>query len=120
MDLSNPIIRLCSEGSRAEFEGRFADARLAYWNAWQQAQNDFEACIAAHYVARLQASPHESFRWNQEALNRADRIKDDSVKSFYPSLYLNMGRSYELLGNPTEAQHYYDLAAQLGYPHQPE
>ena len=63
---------------------------------------------------------NESFRWNQEALNRAERVKDDSVKSFYPSLYLNMGHSYELLGHLTEAQRYYDLAAQLGFPHQPE
>jgi len=32
------------------------------------------------------------------------------VKSYYPSLYLNMGTSYESLGNYTEAKKYYDLA----------
>jgi hypothetical protein len=59
-------------------------------------------------------------RWNQEALNRAERTEDGRVKVFYPSLYLNLGQSYELLGNRVEAAKYYDMAAQLGAPHQAE
>ncbi|MGB6063634.1 MAG: hypothetical protein WBG50_02435 [Desulfomonilaceae bacterium] len=120
MDLNKPAVRLCIEGTRAEFEGRQELACALYWQAWQAAQDDFDACIAAHYIARFQKTPQEIFRWNQEALLRADTIQNDSVKDFYPSLYLNMGRSYELLGNAIEARRYYDLAAGLGYVHQAE
>jgi hypothetical protein len=118
MDLNNPIVKLCILGTQAEFEGKPELAGELYWQAWQAAKDDFDACIAAHYVARFQQNPTETFRWNQEALRRADRIKDERVKDFYPSLYLNMGRSYELLGNAGEAKRYYDLAAGLGYLHQ--
>ena len=118
MDMNNPVVKLCSDGTRAEFEGRQDDARALYWQAWRAARDDYEACIAAHYVARFQKDPVDIFRWNQEALSRAGAVKNDSVKDFYPSLFLNMGRSYELLGNLTEAKRYYDLAAGLGYIHQ--
>jgi hypothetical protein len=120
MDLENPVVKLCIEGTRAEFEGRQADACVLYGRAWETAKDDFEACIAAHYVARCQENPEGIFDWNQKALIHAEKIRDGSVKEFYPSLYLNMGRSYELLGNDSEARRYYDLAAELGYFHQAE
>ena len=120
MDLTNPVIALCVKGSRAEFEGRQEDARNLYWQAWELARDDYEACIAAHYVARFQQEPQDILHWNQTALTHADGVQDESAKEFYPSLYLNMGRSYEILGNHTEAKRYYDLAAGLGYVHQPE
>ncbi len=119
MDVENPVIKLCMEGSRAELEGRAADAHLLYQQAWEVAQDDYEACIAAHYVARHQARPKETLRWNQTALDRAEAVGDARVQAFYPSLYLNMGHAYELLGDPEEAQRYYGLAADLGFPHQP-
>ena len=80
-------------------------------------QDDYEACIAAHYVARHQPNPQETLRWNQEALSRAQALDDERIQAFYPSLYLNMGQSYEVLGDLTEAKRYYDLAAALGVVH---
>jgi len=120
MDLNNPVIRLCIEGTHSEFEGRKDDACELYRQAWEAATDDYDACIAAHYVARCQESPQECLHWNQQALERADAAKDERIREFYPSLYLNMGRSYELLGNQTEAQKYFNLAADLGFPHQME
>ena len=120
MDLTNPVISLCMKGSRAEFEGRQEDARNLYWQAWELAKDDYEACIAAHYVARFQNSPEDIFQWNQESLTRANRVMNEKVNEFFPSLYLNMGKSYELLGNHTEAKRFYDLAARLGFEHQAE
>ena len=117
MDLNSPVVQLCVEGTRAEYAGNLKDARALYWQAWNTAKDDFEACIAAHYVARFQENPEDILFWNQEALDRANVVKNDLVKDFYPSLYLNMGHSHELLGNSSEAQTYYDLAAQLGYRH---
>jgi tetratricopeptide (TPR) repeat protein len=118
VDLNNPVVQLCIAGTQAEFAGRREDAVKLYGQAWEAAQDDYEACIAAHYVARFQDSPQETLRWNREALNRAEAVEFERVKDFYPSLYLNLGQSYELLGDPTEAKRYYDLAAGLGFAHQ--
>ncbi|MDQ3007180.1 MAG: hypothetical protein M3R47_17580 [Chloroflexota bacterium] len=118
MDINNPVIKLCIEGTRAEFEHRTEEARILYKQAWAARKDDYDACIAAHYVARFQDSVEESLRWNQVALKHANAVNDERVKDFYPSLYLNLGRSYELAGNQNEAQKYYDLAAELGVLHQ--
>lgn len=117
MDLKNPVIALCIAGTRAEFDHKLDEARSLYQQAWEAAQDDYEACIAAHYVARFQDDPGKTFYWNQVALERAQAVGDERVREFYPSLYLNMGQSYELLGNQDEAQRYYDLAAALGAVH---
>lgn len=117
MNPDNPVVKLCIAGTQAEFNGRIDEARALYRQAWQTAQDDYEACIAAHYLARHQTDPHETLRWNQEALTRAEAVGDGRADSFYPSLYLNMGHSYELLGDQAEAQRYYDKAAALGAPH---
>jgi hypothetical protein len=118
MDTDNPVVKLCIDGARAEFERRLDDARELYLQAWTAASNDYEACIAAHYVARFQDSPQNTLAWNEEALNRANAVADEQVAAFYPSLYVNMGHSYEMLGRLADAQRYYDLAAKLGLQHQ--
>ena len=118
IDIANPIVKLCMGGTQAEFEGRIESARELYRKAWKASTNDYEACIAAHYMARHQDSADETLRWNREALHRANAVGDDSVAEFYPSLYLNMGHSYELVGNPAEAKKFFDLAAELGVAHQ--
>ena len=120
MDVNNPVIQLCLAGTRAEFEGRLDAARAAYRQAWELARDDYDACVTAHYVARLQSDPEVTLHWNQEALARAEVVADDRVRSFYPSLYLNLAWSYEVLGNETEAQKYYALASDLGFAHQVE
>ncbi len=118
MDLNNPVIKLCIEGTRAEFEGRIEDARTLFMQAWEASRDDFDACVSAHYVARYQEEPEEILRWNQEALNRAKAVEDGRVQDFYPSLYLNLGHSHEMLGHQAEAHRYYELAAELGVIHQ--
>ncbi len=120
VDLENPVIKLCIKGTQAEFQGRPAEASVLYEQAWNIAQNDLDRCIAAHYVARFQETPEERLQWNQEALDRANAVDQQQVKAFYPSLYLNMGQSFEQLGNQAEAQRYYDLAARSGVTHQAE
>ena len=120
MDLNNPVIQLCVEGTRAEFVHHIDDARILYQKAWEALKDDYDACIAAHYVARFQDSVEASLHWNQVALTHANAVNDERVKEFYPSLYLNLGRSYELVGDQGEAQRYYGLAAKLGVVHKPD
>jgi tetratricopeptide (TPR) repeat protein len=93
-----------------EGKGQVQDAALCFARAWDSSTNDFERCIAAHYLARHQKSPAEALRWNQESLRYADASDDASVREFYPSLYLNLGKSYEDLGNRDEARKFYELA----------
>ena len=118
IDTTNRVVQLCIEGSQAELAGNSEAAIRCYQAAWDAATDDYEACIAAHYLARYQPSLEATFHWNQVALRRAEAVGDERVQAFMPSLYLNMGRSYELLGNLPEAQRYYGLAAALGFPHQ--
>jgi tetratricopeptide (TPR) repeat protein len=117
IDPNNPIVQLCAEGMRAEGEQRYADARALFQQAWDSAGDDYEACIAAHFLARHQDSPADTFRWTQEALDRANVLTSESddarVRDFYPSLYLNMGYSHELLGNHEEARRYYERAGEI-------
>jgi len=117
IDPNNPVIRLCLEGTQAEFDGRLDDAGSLYRQAWETAQDDYEACVAAHYVARFQDQPEEALRWNQVALDKANAVTGDRVQAFYPSLYLSLGSSYEKLDRMDEAQRYYDMAAALGVQH---
>lgn len=120
MDLTNPVVKLCLEGTRAEFEHRLEAARALYQQAWDAHRDDYEACIAAHYLARFQEHPEELLAWNEIALEHANAVQDERVKEFYPSLYLNLGNAHELLGDQEEAQKYYQLAADLGVIHQPD
>jgi len=120
VDIDNPVIQLCLAGARADFVGNLGEAHRLYLQAWANASDEYEACIAAHYVARHQENVQEILHWNQEALARAEAVGDKRVEAFYPSLYLNLGRSYELTGNQKEAQRYYALAAALGFDHRVE
>jgi hypothetical protein len=120
MDTDNPVVELCVAGSRAEFEGRPERARALYQRAWEAARNDYEACIAAHYVARFQDGDLDTLRWNEVALARAEAAKaggDGRVTSFFPSFYLSLGKAHEKLGNEARARHFYSLAQALGATH---
>jgi tetratricopeptide (TPR) repeat protein len=118
MEIDNPVIQLCIAGTQAEFQHKIDEAKVFYEQAWQIQSNDYEACMAAHYMARLQKDPKIEFDWNQKALKYAGLCADGRVTPFLPSLFLNMGKSYEKLGDLSTAQHYYDKALQLGMPHQ--
>ena len=111
MDPENPVVKLYVEGMKAELEGRPDDARLLFLQAWEQSTDNYDACVAAHYVARHQKTPEETLYWNQESLTRADAVDDERVHAFYPSLYLNMGKAHEDLGDIEQAWKYYQLAS---------
>ncbi|RKN36413.1 hypothetical protein [Micromonospora musae] len=104
MDLDNRVLRLCQDGMRAEAEGRPADARTLFRRAWEASGDDYEACVAAHYLARQQDDPEEILRWNREALARADKVGDERVATFYPSLHVGVALAYERLGDPDRAR----------------
>jgi hypothetical protein len=94
-----------------EQEGLHEEAARLFMLAWDQSENAFERAISAHYVARHQNTPEMTLHWNRESLANADAAGDDRVAGFYPSLYLNMGKSHEDLGNLQDAKKFYELAA---------
>jgi hypothetical protein len=114
----NPVVKLCAAGMQAEAEQRFADAARLFLEAWEARTDDFEGCVAAHYLARHQATPEDTFRWNRTSLELADAVGDDRVLGFYPSLHLNFGKSHETLGDRAAALRHYRLA-EAGLEHLP-
>src|SRR5688572_12571920 len=111
MDPMNPVVQLCARGMQAETEGRQEDAKALFLEAWQAGTNDFDRCIAAHYVARHQRTAEDRLHWNQECLDRADAVGDERVKGFYPSLHVNLGMAHQELGNRQASHRHYAQAA---------
>ena len=111
MDPANPVIKLCAQGMEEEAGGDLNAAASLFRRAWERSANDFERCIAAHYGARHQPSALLTLQWNQVALDCAKRIEDGSANPFLPSLYLNLGKSHEDLGDTAMARRLYDCAA---------
>jgi hypothetical protein len=111
MDLDNLVVKLCAQGMQAEAEDRAADAHGLFRQAWYAATDDYEKCVAAHYLARHQSTPEDTLRWNAECLARADKVDDERVRGFYPSLHLNMARAHEELGDREAATKHFRSAA---------
>jgi hypothetical protein len=110
IDPHNPVVKLCADGMSAESEGRPDEAKESFEQAWEAAADDYERCIAAHYLARHQGGPEQRLHWNAECLRYADLVGDERVAGFYPSLYLNMAHSHEEHGDPQLAEECYRAA----------
>ena len=110
MDPNNPVVKLCAQGMEEESKGNIEGATRLFEQAWAQSANDFEHCISAHYVARHQATAELALQWNQEALDCANR-DSGGVPEFLASLYLNLGKSHEDLGDAEKAREFYEQAA---------
>ncbi len=105
------------EGTQLEFQKRITEARQRYDEAWACATDDYERCVAAHYMGHLAQTPAEVLLWHQTALDHARRAEAALVESFLPSLYVNLGHAYEQTGDDAQASHFYGLAAALGLIH---
>lgn len=107
---NNNIVKLCLQGMDMEEKGKSEDASKIFLQAWNEATDDLEKFIAAHYVARYQKSISEKLKWLETALRFALNINNDTVKSAFPNLYLNIAKCYEDLGEPDIAEKNYELA----------
>jgi len=102
IDPKNPVVLLCAAGM--ERDGEPDEARRLFQQAWDARRNDYDAAIAAHYLARHQLSPHETLRWNSLAVAHAERVADGRTTELFPSLYLNLASSLTALGRLDEAR----------------
>jgi hypothetical protein len=108
---NNKVVHLCLQGMRMEDEGKPEEASKLFLQAWNEATNDFEKFIAAHYVARHQKNDSDKLKWLETTLQFALKLNDDTVKSAFPTLYLNIAKCYENLNDPAKAKKNYELAA---------
>ena len=101
LDATNPVVALCAEGMAVE--GDAPAARALFEKAWEMRTDDFDAAVAAHFVARHQPTPELTLHWNALALEHAVRLGDGRADELLASLYLNVGDSHRALGNRGEA-----------------
>lgn len=104
-DPENPVNQLCAQGM---MEVEPETARVLFQQAWDQARSDAEKFTAAHYLARQQPTIADKLRWDELALEYALRVAD--APEVYPSLYLNIAKGHEDLGDLIQAKTNYEMA----------
>ncbi len=112
-DPNNQVIQLCAKGMQLEAEGKIGEAHMLFLQAWEVSENNFERFTSAHYVARNQDNYLDKLKWNLEALKFAVMIEDETIKAHYPSLYLNVAKSYEDINDLNSAKKYYQQALEF-------
>jgi rifampin ADP-ribosylating transferase len=111
----NNVVKLCLQGMNMEDNGKPEEASKLFLQGWNEAINDFEKFLAAHYLARHQKTVSDKLHWLNTALRFALNLNDNTVKSAFPSLYLNISKCYEDLNDQTNAKKYSDLAISFKY-----
>ena len=109
-DPNNAIIKLCMSGLGLEDSGNSEDAITMFHKAWHEATDDYERFIVSYHLARIQKSISDKLKWMKTSLQCALKINDDNVKSAYSTLYLNIAKCYEELGDSENAKRNYELS----------
>lgn len=102
IDSTNPVVALCAAGMA--IEGDADAARRLFEQAWEARSDDYDASIAAHFVARLQPTDVDRLHWNALAVDHAERIEDDRARTLMASLYLNLADSLRATGDRDAAR----------------
>lgn len=104
-DPDNKIVQLCTKGMELVDE----EAKEIFTRAWNQSTNEFERFVSAHYLARHQKSVEDKLKWDVIALENAFK-SDEDVHGAFPSLYLNIAKCHEDLGDTIQAKLNYEIA----------
>jgi hypothetical protein len=101
---NNEIVKLCIKGMGMEERGMAKEAASLFLQAWNDASDDFEKFLSAHFMARCQEQVSDKLRWLETALHLAQEINDDAVRSAFPPLYLAISNCYAEMGDPGQAE----------------
>ena len=101
IDGDSLVARLCAAG--IAIDGDAVAAGALFRQAWDARRDDYEASIAAHFLARHQPSLNESLYWNRVAAEHAEAVPDERAKPLLASLYLNLADNYAALGDSAKA-----------------
>jgi hypothetical protein len=82
----------------------------ALWDSATRVEDQYQACIVAHFMAHAHVEPVTQLDWHLRALHAADAVGDERVRGFYPSLYANLGETCLRLGDLTRAGQYTEMA----------
>jgi hypothetical protein len=111
IDPDNPVVVLCAAGMAVE--GTPAEAVALFERAWALRRDDFDAAIAAHFLARHQPTPEDTHRWNALAVAHASAVSDGRADELLPSLHLNLADSLAAMGKIDDARHLSRGAAEV-------
>lgn len=109
-DPTNPVVALCVAGMARD--GVSEEALPLFEQAWAARQDDYDAAIAAHYLARHQPTPAATHHWNTLAVAHAERLPDGRARELLSSLYLNLASSFATLEQLDEARAALDSATE--------
>src|SRR5699024_8576919 len=111
----NKIVKRFIQGMEKEEQNKPEEAGKLFLEGWNEASNDFEKFLSAHYVSRHQETVSDKLKWLETTLEFALRINDNTVKSAFPSLYSKLAKCYEDLNKKDKAKACYDLATTYQY-----
>ena len=94
-------------------EGTPDEAMRLFEQAWAIRRDDFDAAIAAHFIARHQDTAAATLHWNALAVEHAEAVTDGRSAELLASLYLNLGESHARVGQHAPAR----VAAQRAVEH---
>src|SRR5258705_1962407 len=101
IDTNSAVVQLCAAGMA--IDGDPVAAQTLFRQAWESRRDDYEASVAAHFLARHQATPSDALHWNYVAAKHAEVVPENRAKPLLASLYLNLADSYLALGQSIEA-----------------
>lgn len=105
LDPQNLVVALCADGMAVG--GDAAAAGDCFARAWAVRTDDFEAAVAAHFVARSQLTTAAKLDWDRRAMLHAEAALaagDGRVRVLLASLYLNLGDGLLTAGQRDEAR----------------
>jgi tetratricopeptide (TPR) repeat protein len=102
IDPNNPVVALCAQGMAVE--GNVDAAKALFEQAWAARTDDYDASIAAHFLARHQPTTEARVHWNALAVTHAEAVTDGRANEFMASLYLNLADALLASGEHTSAQ----------------
>jgi rifampin ADP-ribosylating transferase len=115
-DPRNHVVQLCVQGLELEGQDKSDEAGRLFMRAWDEATDDSERFIAAHFVATSQTEVRPKLEWLERALEIAQRTNDLTVHSALPSLHTTIAKCYESLGDIARAKEHYAAAASANVP----
>jgi hypothetical protein len=101
IDPTNPVVALCAAGMA--IEGDADAAKRLFEQAWTARQDDYEASIAAHFLARHKPTAEARVHWNALAARHAESVTDGRTDGFKASLYLNLADALLAAGDHAAA-----------------
>lgn len=117
MEQIHAAAALHHRGDRVGARARFA----ALWDAIGPDGDPLHRVTLAHFMADVQDEPAQELMWDLRALDAADALTDERLKShhdalsleaFYPSLHLNVAEGYRKVGELAQARVHIEIASE--------